>query len=261
MIWNGDPELFRIGSFAIRWYGLMFALGFFIGVKYVEIWFEKLGVANHKDQANRVFTYVILGTVIGARLAHCLFYDPSYYLQNLHEIPMVWKGGLASHGGYAGVIIALFLFAKKCPEMTFLKLTDLLTVPSLFTGSLIRVGNFFNSEIVGKISDAPWAITFKAFDPNPRHPTQVYESMSYFLISSFLFVLYKKKHKEWGEGRILGLCLMMGMGIRIPLEFTKMTQSELVQGLPINMGQILSLLFCFLGAYLFFRKPKNTLLA
>lgn len=258
MKWNVSPEIFSIGSFSLRWYGLLFAVGFLVGNKYTTYWFRKLGVEKTEEQINKLFTYIFLGTIIGARLAHCLFYDPEYYLSHIWEIPMVWKGGLASHGGYTGVIVAIYLFQKGCKELNFLEVCDLLSAPALFCAVCIRLGNLFNSEIIGKETDLPWGVIFTRVDPFPRHPTQVYEMLTYVFVTLSSGYLYKRFHKVWNPGKIFGYTLIVGMGARIFIEFTKVTQSQLVIGLPINMGQILSLIMCGVGFYFFFRNKKGT---
>ena len=153
LVWNTDPAIFRLGWFEVRWYGIFFALGFFLG-------FEIMAQIYRREQRSlenlsELFLYMMLGTIIGARLGHVLLYQPDYFLSHFWEIPMIWHGGLASHGGFAGVIVALYLYLRKHRDMRFIELADRLTIPCLLAGALIRVGNFFNSEIIGTPSNLP----------------------------------------------------------------------------------------------------------
>jgi prolipoprotein diacylglyceryl transferase len=198
---------------------------------------------------------MLLGCIIGARLGHCLFYEPGYYLSQPLEILKVWNGGLASHGGFLGVMISVWLFNRKASKkIDYVWLLDLVAAPSLITGSYIRIGNLMNSEIIGKPTDVPWAFIFKKVDNIPRHPAQLYEAFGYFTISLIVFYLYKKYHQVWPKGRFVGIILTGGMGWRFFTEFFKENQVAFEQGMLLNMGQILSILMLIIGIFLMFRK-------
>lgn len=256
MKWNIDPEIFRIGPVAIRYYSLMFVIGFISMEKYVQGIFKK----NKLDPeiVSKLTVYIIAGTFIGARLAHCFFYNPGYYLSNPLEIIKIWEGGLASHGGFAGVLIAVVLFLKKYPQVKFRWLMDAIVGPCLFVGGLIRIGNFFNSEIVGHKATVPWAITFEALDNIPRHPAQLYESIGYFSISFILAYLFKKKTDKSVSGNVLAAAIILSFTFRFFIEFFKDNQSTISENFPINMGQILSLVFVMFGIILLKRFNKKT---
>ena len=171
LVWNVDPDILSLGAFHLRWYGLFFALGFFLGFLIMTQFYR----SEERPLENlSVFLYLFLGTIIGARLGHVLLYQPDYYLSRPWEILMIWQGGLASHGGFAGAMISLYLYLKKHRDMSFIELADRLAIPCLLAAALIRVGNFFNSEILGTPSNLPWAIVFARVDDIPRHPAMLY---------------------------------------------------------------------------------------
>lgn len=248
MKWNIDPEIIRLGPLSLRYYSLMFILGYVLMGIYVKNIFRKEG--KDPEDVSSLTNYIIFGMLIGARLAHCLFYDPSYYFQHPIEILFVWEGGLASHGGYAGVLIAVFLFLKSRPQYNFLGLMDTIAGPCLFVGGLIRIGNLMNSEIYGIPANVPWAIVFERVDNLPRHPSQIYESIGYFTISFILFYLYQKKSTVWKKGTILSIAIILSFAFRFFIEFTKDEQSSLLVSSSINMGQWLSLGFVIFGVLL-----------
>ncbi len=265
--WNGNPEILRIGGFAIRWYGVLFALGFIIGYQIMNYIFKREN-RNPKDLESLVF-YVIIGTVVGARLGHCLFYEPEYYLKNPEEILMVWHGGLASHGGALGVLIALWLYVWKHPKIKMIWLLDRIVIPTALAATFIRIGNFFNHEIIGKPTDVPWAIVFNIYHGRevigltpPVHPSQLYEAFAYLIIFVLLFIFYKKNILQ-NEGVPFGLFFLMVFVSRFFIEFTKAPQADFEKFLPLSMGQILSIPFIIAGGFFIFRgifknKSKNT---
>jgi prolipoprotein diacylglyceryl transferase len=251
LVWDFSPEIFSLGSFAPRWYGLMFAIGFMVGYSFMQKIFTREGY-NEEDLSSLLF-HVMLGTIIGARLGHCLFYEPGYYLTPEHfiEIFFIWKGGLASHGGTIGVIIAVWLYKRKHPDQGYVWLADRLSIAIAFTAACIRVGNFFNSEILGKPSDVPWAIIFKrAGESVPRHPAMLYESLSYLMLTGVLYWLYQKTEAK-KRGQMLGLMLFWIFTSRFFIEFYKENQVPFENELPLNMGQILSIPFIILGLLAF----------
>jgi prolipoprotein diacylglyceryl transferase len=257
MKWNVDPEIFRIGPVALRYYSLFIVIGFVSMSKYVALLFKKEG--KDPQDVSTLTTHLIVGMIIGARLGHCLFYDPGYYFAHPLSIFAIWEGGLASHGGYAGVLIAVALYLKKYPHYTFLGLMDMLAGPCLFVGGLIRLGNFMNSEIFGRPTSLPWGITFEKVDSIPRHPSQLYESLGYFAIAFLLAGLYNTKGKIWKSGTVFSIALVLSFFFRFLIEFTKDEQSSLLTQPTINMGQWLSLVFVLFGLGLFYSIQRNRL--
>lgn len=255
MKWNIDPELISLGPLSIRYYSLMFVIGFIASEKYVKNLFKRSEI--DPELASTLTIYIIVGTFVGARLAHCFFYDPAYYLSNPLSILKVWEGGLASHGGYAGITIAVAMFVKKHQEIKFLWLMDCIAAPALFTGGLVRLGNFFNSEIVGKATDVPWAIIFERVDPLPRHPAQLYESLGYFTIALILGYMFRFKQQKLGNGVVFSTAIILSFIFRFLVEFVKDNQSTISSGLPVNMGQILSLVFVAFGVALLLKVRSN----
>jgi phosphatidylglycerol:prolipoprotein diacylglycerol transferase len=259
MTWNVDPELLSIGSLSIRWYGLFFMSAFIIGQLTADRWF--LAQGEDKKLSTKYITYLMIGALVGARIAHCFFYDWSYYSRHPMEIIMIWKGGLASHGGYVGMIIMAYAFVRRFKKFSLFQMADFGCPPALLGGALIRLGNFFNSEILGKASDVPWAITFSRIDTIPRHPTQLYESLGYLSVSAISYFVYKKHKGQWGEGRILGLTFVNAFTFRFFIEFFKENQSAFESGMTFNMGQWLSIPMVLIGLVMLFDKmPRKDLL-
>lgn len=243
--WNVDPTLFRLGPLAPRWYGLLFALGFLIGFYMMRHVFRR---ENKPEQdLDFLLLYLLGGTIVGARLGHVLFYAPDYYLSRPLEIFQVWQGGLASHGGAIGVLIALWMYCQRRDDQPFLWLLDRLAAPVALTGSLIRLGNLFNSEILGIPSDLPWAFVFERIDQVPRHPVQLYESISYGLIALLLWQLYRRRGPDVSRGLLTGLFFTLIFGARILLEFLKVEQAHFAEALPMSMGQLLSIPAVLIG--------------
>lgn len=252
--WNASPEIIKLGPLSLRWYGLLFALGFVVGYLIMQ----KIFINENKSQKDldALTVAMILGTVIGARLGHCFFYEPSYYLANPEKILFVWEGGLASHGGALGILIALYFYLKKRPQISFLWLADRLVIVTALAGSFIRLGNFFNSEIYGAPTNVPWAVVFSKVDDLPRHPSQIYEAVAYLLTFVILYVLYKRHYKEIKQGFLLGLFFILVFGFRFLVEFLKAPQVAFEMQMPLNMGQILSIPFIIAGIYFILRKVK-----
>jgi phosphatidylglycerol---prolipoprotein diacylglyceryl transferase len=201
--WDVSREITSIGPITLRWYGLLFALAFVFGF----IILTRVYKLEKKPQSDleQLSIYVILGTVIGARLGHCLFYDPAYYLSNPFEMLKVWEGGLASHGAAIGILTALYLFEKKKKDQGMLWTLDRLVIVVALGGALIRLGNLFNSEIIGMQTDVPWAFIFTSVDDIPRHPAQLYESIAYFISFGILYFIYLKKRETLKTGFLFGL--------------------------------------------------------
>ncbi len=257
--WDMSPEIFSFSFISIRWYGLLYALTFVVGYQILLYIFNKEKVDS--KILDSLTIYVILGTIIGARLGHCLFYDPSYYLSNPIEIIKIWEGGLASHGGAIGIILSIWLFTRKHKKnnISMLWILDRLVIVVALGGLFIRIGNFFNSEIYGIPTNVPWAVIFSLNDEIPRHPTQLYEGFVYFIIFLLLFSLYKKTNlKNIKQGFLFGLFLVLTFTTRFLLEFLKEVQSSFENNMFLDMGQILSIPFILIGLFFVFRKNKYT---
>jgi phosphatidylglycerol:prolipoprotein diacylglycerol transferase len=252
--WSASPEIFHLGPFSIRWYGLLFAMGFVVGYILMTWMFKREG----RDQADldQLSVYMIFGTVIGARLGHCLFYNPVYYLSNPIEILKVWEGGLASHGAAIGILISLYLFSKKKKNYTMLWTLDRIVIVVALAGSFIRLGNLFNSEIIGKPANLAWAFIFTSVDNIPRHPTQLYESIAYLMIFLILLFTYAKGFEKNKGGLLFGLFLVLVFTFRFFVEFLKEDQSAFEAGMALNMGQLLSIPFVIAGIVFIVRSFK-----
>jgi phosphatidylglycerol---prolipoprotein diacylglyceryl transferase len=247
-VWDLDPAIFHFGPFQIRWYGLFFMLGFVCGYQIMAQICRREG--RNLDHLSELFIYLMLGTIIGARLGHVLFYQPDYYLSHPWEIPMIWQGGLASHGGFAGVLISLYLYLKKHRDMSFIELADRLAIPCLLAAALIRIGNFFNSEIVGIPSNLPWAVVFARIDNIPRHPAMLYEAAVYIVVFCALYIAYWKTKVIQFPGRVFGITVLTCFFARFVIEFVKENQVPFESSLALNMGQLLSIPFMLAGVYL-----------
>lgn len=243
-VWNVSPVLLDLGPLQLRWYGLLFVGSFFIGL-YIGQWiFKREG--RDPQILDTLLLYVMAGAIIGARLMHCLAYEPGYYLSHPLEIIMVWKGGLASHGGLLGVLLALYLFTKKHNE-SFFWLVSRTTIPAALAGAFIRFGNFFNSEILGKPTDIPWAVIFERVDMIPRHPVQLYEAFSYIILFAFMLWLYKRISSALATRLLTGVYLFSIFTVRFLLEYTKTKQAAYTLDIPLTTGQLLSIPFIIIG--------------
>jgi prolipoprotein diacylglyceryl transferase len=270
--WAPDPVLISFGNFEIRYYSLFFALGFILGYAIIHRLVVKEG--ENPKLLDSFLIYVVVGTIIGARLGHCLFYDWAYFSKNPLEIflPFSFKPnfeftgfrGLASHGGAAGIIIALFLLSLKQKKSIYWYLDKLAVVVPL-AGMFIRLGNLMNSEIVGDPTNLPWAFQFQLMDKSegdpmdPRHPTQLYEAISYLATFGFMFWYYAKKYGKVQSGHVFGIFLIILFTFRFILEYTKINEG-IDETAILNMGQILSIPFVFAGvliAYIRY-KPKTS---
>ncbi len=248
--WNVDPEIFRIGNFAVRWYGLLFASGFVIGYYILRKVFKNEGLGD--ATLDRLTVYVAVGTIIGARLGHCLFYEPDYYLANPVEILKVWHGGLASHGAAIGILLALWLFVRK-EKKPFIWAIDRVVIVVALAGALIRLGNLMNSEIYGVETTLPWGFVFLRNGENaPKHPTQIYEALAYLLTFVILLRVYWKNMGKQKPGLLFGLFLVLVFGFRFLVEYVKEDQVTFEAGMKLNMGQLLSIPFIIAGIALLF---------
>ncbi len=257
-IWNADPELISLGFLKARWYGLLFGTGYIVGY-YILCNIYKREKISIKE-VDTIFIYTAIGGIVGARLGHVLFYDFQKYLQNPIEILYVWHGGLASHGGAAGILIIMYFYWEKRKYKSYLWIIDRIVIPTALGGMFIRFGNFFNSEIIGKPTDLPWGVIFagnSVYSAVPRHPSQLYEAFSYLAIFIFLWQYYLRNFGKIKEGSLLGLFLILIFAARFVLEFTKENQVAFEKGMMLNMGQLLSIPLVMAGVYLFFKKTKN----
>lgn len=257
IVWDVDPRIFP--SFELlRWYGLFWALGLFVGYQLMFYIYRREN--KPPQRLDSLAIYLITGAIVGARLGHILFYDPLYYWQHPIEIlpiklepqfEFTGLAGLASHGGVIGVLLALFLYCRKYRE-SYLWLLDRLVIAAALLGSFIRTGNLMNSEIVGTPTEVPWAFIFTRLDGVPRHPAQLYEAIFYMLLFLFLFFLWKKGRAAQ-RGLLVGTGMVAVFSQRFIVEFLKADQMPFESDLPINMGQILSIPFILIGLLLVLR--------
>jgi len=253
--WNLNPEILP-GLLPVRWYGLLFMSGFVLGYYIIQGMYKREG----KDLAalDNLSLYVGLGTILGARLGHCLFYEPEYYLSNPQQILYIWQGGLASHGAVVGILLSTYLYGRRYPQTDFWFVTDRLVVVIALAGSLIRLGNLANSEIYGLPTTVPWAFVFERLgDGVPRHPTQLYESIYYMICFVMLYQIYWKTNKAQQKGFLLGLFMVMIFGFRFVIEFWKENQVAMEDGFAFNLGQMLSIPVVIIGLILMFRRQSQ----
>ncbi len=253
--WDLSPELLDTEYFSIRWYGLLFALGFLIGQQIMIYIFKKEGKPERDVETLTV--YMVLSAVIGARLGHCLFYEPDYYLSNPIKILKIWEGGLASHGAILPILVALWLYARRKKDQSYLWIVDRIVITIALAGGLIRMGNLMNSEIIGEPTDVPWAFVFTAVDNQPRHPAQLYEAITYFILFFFLFWFWKRKQERTPEGSLLGIFLIYVFGFRFLYEFLKEEQVAFEENMILNMGQILSIPAVLAGIFVLTMASHN----
>lgn len=254
--WNVSPEIFSLGPVHVRWYGLLFAVGFLFGYSHGEKMFKHENI--DLKWLESLFIYLIVATIIGARLGHVLFYGWDYYSQHPIEILYVWQGGLASHGGVLGIIIAMFIWSKYVSKRSILWVLDRVVVPSVFVAALIRLGNLMNSEIYGIPTTLPWGVIFERnHETVAKHPTQIYESLSYLItFGVMLYMYWKTKAKDY-QGLLVGVFFVMVFSARFFIEFIKEEQEAFEKGMSLNMGQLLSIPFILGGIFLIIRAVKK----
>ena len=269
--WNPPTDIINLGFYAIRWYGVLWAIGR-IGASYIV---ARLFKENKIDDSKfaSLFIYVFFGVLLGARLGHCLFYEPTYFLGSFkHFVEMFlpihflsdggWRytgyAGLASHGGVIGLLIALYLYCRQM-RMKSLFVLDCVGFAAPFTAMAIRLGNLMNSEIIGKTTDVPWAFVFTRVDALPRHPAQLYEAIFYAIVFCLGVLLYKKRKKKTtiGSGFFFGYCLSLVFTFRFFIEFIKEVQVDFEQHLTLDMGQILSLPLVAIGFYFMWKAKRK----
>lgn len=252
--WDTDPVLVDLGFFSLRWYGVLFAAGFLASFSLVRRIFAREGKPD--PDVDSLLVHTVVATIVGARLAHCLVYEPRHYLAHPVEILKFWEGGLASHGGIAGIAIALWFYCRRRPDQPYLWLVDRLALPAALTGSMIRLGNFFNSEIVGVPTDVSWAVVFERVDPRPRHPAQLYESVAYAVTFVVVWLLYRRFGERTPRGLLFGLMFLLIFSARIAVESVKERQAAYEQGMAISVGTWLSIVPVLIGLVLTVRALK-----
>ncbi|MDD3788018.1 MAG: prolipoprotein diacylglyceryl transferase [Petrimonas sp.] len=268
--WDVDPTLFTLFGREIRWYGLLWVIGLIVAVYVVQ------KIYKHEDLPEKwfdsLFVYMMVGIIAGARLGHCLFYEPGYYLSHPVEILKIWEGGLASHGGVIGIIIAVWLYSRKITKQSMLWTFDRVMVPTGFTAAMIRLGNLMNHEIYGGPTDQPWGFRFitnlhqwmQGAEPvysQPSHPTQIYEAAFYLLVYAVTMWLYWKTNAKDRQGLILGVGILLIFLFRFFVEFIKNVQVDsehsLIASTGLNIGQWLSVPFIIWGIWLIWRAMKR----
>lgn len=262
--WDVNPTLFEIFGREIRWYGLLWVIGLLVAVYVVQKIFKRENLPE--KWFDSLFIYMMLGIILGARLGHCLFYEPAYYLANPIKMLYIWEGGLASHGGVIGIIIAVWLYSKKVTKKSMLWTFDRVMVPTGFAAGMIRLGNLMNHEIYGAPTDKPWGFRFidnlgywmqgvqEPIFTEPSHPTQIYEAIIYFIIFAITMHMYWKTNAKDKPGLILGVGILLIFVARFFIEFIKNVQvdSEIAmrENTGLILGQWLSIPFIIWGVWL-----------
>ncbi|SCQ19752.1 Prolipoprotein diacylglyceryl transferase [Tannerella forsythia] len=254
--WDVNPEIIRINSFAIGYYNFLFVGGIIISYLIVKKIFKKERIPE--EILRGLLKYCFIGIVLGARLGHCLFYEPQYYLHHPIEMlfPFSYRSGelsfgyrgLASHGGTIGLIIAIVLYHSRV-KMNLLQILDHIAIVAPLGGMCIRLGNLMNSEIIGKPTSVPWAFIFTHVDHIPRHPAQLYEAIAYLLIFIMIYSLYTKKKEVFKSGFFFGLSILAIFTFRFMIEFLKENQVDFESSISLDMGQLLSIPFIIIGTF------------
>ncbi|MDX9847049.1 MAG: prolipoprotein diacylglyceryl transferase [Tenuifilaceae bacterium] len=247
IVWDINPEIFSLGPLSVRYYGVLWALSFLFGYMIFERFVKRESLPE--GYLDTLTIYMAIGTIVGARLGHCLFYEPAYYLANPIEILKIWRGGLASHGAAVGIITALYLFSKKTKRPT-LYILDRVAITVALAGVLIRLGNLMNSEIYGTETTLPWGFIFvRDGQTQPMHPTQIYEALSYLAGFIILYLIYNKSNAKPKPGLLFGIFLIVTFGTRFLIEFIKQPQVGFEANMTLNMGQWLSIPLVIAGLY------------
>ena len=254
-VWDPATGPFSFFGFEVRYYSLCWIIGLFAGYMIMKYLYKRQNVSMELFEP--LFMYCFLGILIGARLGHCIFYEPEYYFNHIIEmfLPIKetasgWKfigyQGLASHGGTIGLFIALWLYTLRT-KLSFAWLLDNIAITTPIVAGMIRLGNFFNSEILGNVTDMPWGVVFAQVDKLPRHPAQLYEAIAYFVIFIVGVMLYKRYPQKVGTLFYFGYCLATIFTFRFFVEFLKEVQSVFEENMMLNMGQWLSIPFMIIG--------------
>lgn len=247
-----NPIAFAIGPLTIHWYGIAFAGAFIFGewmVRRMLVWEGRTDI-----DTSRLVLYAIVGAILGARLVHCAFYDPQYYLANPWKVFSVWEGGLASHGGVVGLAVAMIISTRNLASKTLVFLLDRISIPAAIGGAIIRLANFVNSEILGRPTNGPFGVIFDAVDQIPRHPVQLYEAATYSALGILLYYLYRRTALASRPGALTGIFLMCVFSARLILEIFKVPQASYEAGMLFSVGQALSVPFIGVGLLLIMRK-------
>lgn len=267
VVWDVNPYIFHLPDFLggrpVAWYGFLWAMVFIVGYWIMSKIYKKEGLDD--DKLDKLLMYMVIFTIVGARLGHCLFYEPEYYLSNPIEFLYLWEGGLASHGGAIGILICLYIYSKKIGK-SYIWMLDRIVVPVAIGGALIRTGNLMNSEIYGEPTTLPWGFKFVRDYPTwmpiedipACHPTQIYEAL--FCIAVFVYLLYAYFKQDMGNKRpgfMFSIFLIVIFGSRILIEFIKNPQVEFEQGMTLDMGQWLSIPFVVAGIWILIRSFKK----
>lgn len=267
--WNPDIFAFTIGSFGVRWYSLCWCIGLLLVFLLEQRLFKEQKIPDEKFEP--LFLYSFLSILIGARLGHCLFYEPEYFLSSpQHMLEMIvpakigadgsWHftgyTGLASHGGTIAFIFALWLYSRRM-KIPVLTVWDNIGIVTPLCAAAIRMGNLMNSEIIGKPTDVPWAFIFEQVDNVPRHPGQLYEALAYFVFFIVGWFIYRRHPERVGSGYYFGYCIFTIFTFRFFIEYTKEVQVSFENGMLFNMGQLLSVPFILVGGYAMWRGVKK----
>ncbi|MGB0977234.1 MAG: prolipoprotein diacylglyceryl transferase [Prolixibacteraceae bacterium] len=256
VLWDKYPTHFATPAIHIRWYGMAFAIGFILGYKILNKMFDSENIPQ--EWLDKLFIYVFVATIVGARLGHVFFYDWSYYSAHPMEILKTWHGGLASHGGTIGIIIAIYFYSKKVSHKPMLWTLDRLAVPVALVAAMIRLGNLMNSEIYGVVTDLPWGMVFvRNGETLAKHPTQLYEALAYLATFAIMMYSYWKTESKKKQGFLLGIFFIGIFLSRFLIEFIKEDQEAFEATMTLNMGQLLSIPFVLTGIYLMVRKTKK----
>jgi phosphatidylglycerol:prolipoprotein diacylglycerol transferase len=266
ILWDADPEIFTIpefggfGPFPVRWYGLLFAAGFLIGQQVMIHVFKK--ERKPLEDIDALTLYMVISTVLGARIGHFLFYQPEILFKNPLEVILPPYAGLASHGAVIGIILGLWLYSRsrKLTGQTFLWVADRIVIVVALAGSFIRFGNLMNSEIVGTPTDLPWGFIFMKnteFLQIPRHPSQLYESISCMVLFFILLAIWNRYKENTPRGMLVGVFFVWVFTLRFLYEFIKENQEAFEANYALNMGQILSIPVVMLGLYFIWQSRRN----
>jgi prolipoprotein diacylglyceryl transferase len=270
LIWEPDPEIFHIGAFSVRWYGLLFAMGFLIGMQIMSYIFkvERKPVAD----TDTLLIYMVVSTIVGARFGHFLFYEPEVLINHPLTVITPPFAGLASHGATIGILTALWLYSRRkesiATNQTFLWVTDRIVIVVALAGAFIRTGNFVNSEIIGRPTDLPWGVVFPKADYRdvlgppelhlvPRHPAQLYEALSCLIIFVVLLWFWNRYKDKTPRGSMLGIFLIWIFTLRFLFEYVKENQVAKEATMALNIGQLLSIPAVLLGIYFLVRSYKH----
>lgn len=268
--WDVEPEIFNVGGFSLRYYGLLFVLAFIFGYKIEEKIFRAEGLSM--EWLDKLWIYVAVATVVGARLGHCLFYDWAYFSHHPLEMILPFRfepefkftgfQGLASHGAAIGIITGLWYYSKKVSKKSIFWILDRAVIPIALAGVFIRLGNLMNSEIVGEVTTRPWGFRFVNASGlenplSPRHPAQLYEALCYLLSFGVLMYLYWRTNVKERQGFIFGMFLVLIFTARFLIEFVKENQVEFEETMTLNMGQWLSIPFVAVGCFMLWYSGRN----